>query len=225
MASGVSLIWGIELPKNFARPFTAASPLEFIKTFMITFYDYISEYLFLPLAGRKKGKLRCALAFVACFVAVGFWFRSSLFMPVFALACSAVLAVFFVRPHTSRTAPTALRIFGYVLTPILTALFWSIAVMPAGAPDLDLIVKIFESFGRPGSISVLGGVSAEKYIFILLCAVFTILISDGGSDDHKKSTSAKKIISNGILLLIFVCTVFFIFPQYPQVGSFLPFML
>ena len=97
--------------------------------------------------------------------------------------------------------------------------------MPAGAPDLDLIVKIFESFGRPGSISVLGGVSAEKYIFILLCAVFTILISDGGSDDHKKSTSAKKIISNGILLLIFVCTVFFIFPQYPQVGSFLPFML
>ena len=39
------------------------------------------------------------------------------------LACSAVLAAFFVRPHSSRTAPTALRIFGYVLTPILTALF------------------------------------------------------------------------------------------------------
>ena len=41
MACGVSLIWGLELPKNFARPFTQSSPFDFVKGFMSTLYAYL----------------------------------------------------------------------------------------------------------------------------------------------------------------------------------------
>lgn len=223
MASGVSLIWGIELPKNFARPFTSSSPFEYARSFMSTLYDYLKDYLFLPLVSRKKGKLGRALSFAACFVAASFWLRSSLWMVVFAIICSFVLGAFLLRSERgkrSRGATLAVRIFGYILTPICAAVFWCVAMMPNSMPDLSIFSTAFESFGKPGSISVLGSVSAEKYFFTLLTAIFSLIISDRA---RKNVLTARdtvvKILCNAILILLFVFAVFFVFPQYPQIAG------
>ena len=226
MASGVSLIWGIELQKNFVRPFTSASPFESVRSFMRTLYDYLRDYLFLPIVGRKKGKHRRAVAFAVCFIAASFWLRSSFWMVAFATVCSPLLGALFIRPSGkkgSRGATLAVRILGYILMPVCAALFWSAAIMPNAMPDISFVATFFESFGKPGSIAVLGSVSAEKYIFTLLIAVFALLVSDSESKNETVSRDGVvKIVANAVLLLLFVFAVFFIFPQYPSAAGAVP---
>ena len=100
--------------------------------------------------------------------------------------------------------------------------------MPSAALDMNAFAAVFAGFGKSGGISILGSVSAEQYVFIVLIAVFTVMISDKSTDRENLSPTCNtvlKIISNAVLLSLFVFTVFFVFPQYPQAVSPVPFTL
>jgi len=60
MAIGLGLLFGIELPPNFDRPYTARSITEFWRRWHITLSNWLRDFLFLPIAyaaGRRLERL------------------------------------------------------------------------------------------------------------------------------------------------------------------------
>jgi D-alanyl-lipoteichoic acid acyltransferase DltB (MBOAT superfamily) len=58
MAIGIARMFGIRLPLNFNSPYKATSIIDFWRRWHITLSRFLRDYLYIPLGGSKKGKVR-----------------------------------------------------------------------------------------------------------------------------------------------------------------------
>ena len=58
MAVGLSRIFNIKLPINFDSPYKSKNIIEFWRRWHITLSVFLREYLYIPLGGNRKGKIR-----------------------------------------------------------------------------------------------------------------------------------------------------------------------
>ena len=73
MAEGVSLMLGIELPRNFNSPYKAISVRNLWQRWHMTLTRFFVRYVYIPLGGSKKGKIRTAINVLIVFILSGFW--------------------------------------------------------------------------------------------------------------------------------------------------------
>jgi alginate O-acetyltransferase complex protein AlgI len=73
IALGSAKVLGFELPQNFNRPYFSASPTEFWRRWNITLSSYIRDYLYIPLGGNRKGKVRTYINLMISMVLCGLW--------------------------------------------------------------------------------------------------------------------------------------------------------
>ena len=78
MAVGLGRMFGFHLPRNFNYPYIADSMLSFWKRWHITLTDWFREYLYIPLGGNRKGKMRTLLNRMIIFTCVGIWHGAGL---------------------------------------------------------------------------------------------------------------------------------------------------
>jgi D-alanyl-lipoteichoic acid acyltransferase DltB (MBOAT superfamily) len=58
MAIGLGLLFGISLPINFNSPYKATSIIDFWKCWHMTLSRFLRDYLYVPLGGNRKGRMR-----------------------------------------------------------------------------------------------------------------------------------------------------------------------
>ena len=58
MAVGLGLLFGLRLPQNFRRPYSAASLSAFWRRWHITLSSFLRDYLYIGLGGNRLGALR-----------------------------------------------------------------------------------------------------------------------------------------------------------------------
>ena len=75
---GVARMLGIEIAENFRRPLFSASIAEFWRRWHISLGAWLRDYLYFPLGGSRKGKLRKALNTLAVFAVSGLWHGAGL---------------------------------------------------------------------------------------------------------------------------------------------------
>ncbi len=73
MAIGISCMLNIELPMNFDSPYKAYSIRDFWKRWHISLTKFLTEYIYIPLGGNRKGKLRTYLNTMIVFLVSGLW--------------------------------------------------------------------------------------------------------------------------------------------------------
>jgi alginate O-acetyltransferase complex protein AlgI len=73
MAIGLAYILRIRLPTNFARPYVAASPIEFWRCWHITLSRWLRDYLYIPLGGNRLGRWRQFANLMITMVLGGLW--------------------------------------------------------------------------------------------------------------------------------------------------------
>ncbi|MBP5252322.1 MAG: MBOAT family protein [Lachnospiraceae bacterium] len=73
MAAGVARMFNIDIPKNFDSPYKAYSIGDFWKRWHISLTSFLRKYIYFPLGGNRKGKVRTYLNMLAIFVISGFW--------------------------------------------------------------------------------------------------------------------------------------------------------
>ncbi len=73
MASGVSLMLNYKLPVNFNSPYKAATPKELWQRWHMTLSRFFIKYVYIPLGGSRKGKLRTMINVLIVFVLSGLW--------------------------------------------------------------------------------------------------------------------------------------------------------
>lgn len=73
MAYGIGFMFNVELPVNFNSPYKAASVREFWDRWHMTLTRFFTKYVYIPLGGSRKGKLRTYLNVMVVFLVSGIW--------------------------------------------------------------------------------------------------------------------------------------------------------
>ena len=73
MALGVARMLGFELPANFNSPYRAGSVTDFWRRWHISLSTFLREYVYFPLGGSRKGKLRTYVNIMVVFLVSGIW--------------------------------------------------------------------------------------------------------------------------------------------------------
>lgn len=73
MARGVAKICGLNLLENFQRPYMAESFQDFWRRWHMSLSSWLRDYIYIPLGGNRKGKLRKSLNVLLVFAISGIW--------------------------------------------------------------------------------------------------------------------------------------------------------
>lgn len=73
MALGISCLFGVRLPLNFNSPYKAVNIIDFWRRWHITLSRFLRDYLYFPLGGNRKGRLRRYLNLMATMLLGGLW--------------------------------------------------------------------------------------------------------------------------------------------------------
>lgn len=73
MALGMSKMFNIDLPLNFNSPYKAKTVSEFWERWHMTLTRFFTHYVYIPLGGSRKGKLRTYFNTMVVFLLSGIW--------------------------------------------------------------------------------------------------------------------------------------------------------
>ncbi len=77
MATGIGLMFNVHLPMNFSSPYRALNIGEFWERWHMTLTRFFTRYVYIPLGGSHKGRLRTAANTMAVFLISGLWHGAS----------------------------------------------------------------------------------------------------------------------------------------------------
>lgn len=78
IAIGIALILGFRLPVNFNSPYKAAGISDFWRRWHISLSRWLKDYLYIPLGGNRKGRLRTGLNLMITMLLGGLWHGAAL---------------------------------------------------------------------------------------------------------------------------------------------------
>lgn len=73
MATGIGYMLNIEIPQNFNSPYKALSIPEFWDRWHMSLTRFLKTYIYIPLGGNRKGKIRTYINIMIVFLISGFW--------------------------------------------------------------------------------------------------------------------------------------------------------
>lgn len=73
IVTGVAETFGIELPINFRQPYFAGSIREYWRRWHISLSTWLRDYVYIPLGGNRKGKVRKYINIMLVFAVSGLW--------------------------------------------------------------------------------------------------------------------------------------------------------
>jgi D-alanyl-lipoteichoic acid acyltransferase DltB (MBOAT superfamily) len=73
IARGLSRLFGIEMMINFSQPYLATSITDFWRRWHISLSTWFRDYLYIPLGGNKKSKLRTNVNLLIVMIIAGLW--------------------------------------------------------------------------------------------------------------------------------------------------------
>lgn len=73
MAAGISSMFNIKLPQNFHSPYKAASITEFWERWHMSLTRFLRTYIYFPLGGNRKGKIRTYGNIMIVYLVSGIW--------------------------------------------------------------------------------------------------------------------------------------------------------
>ncbi len=99
VARGSAKLMGLELPKNFDRPYQSASPAEFWRRWHMTLSTWLRDYLYFPLGGSRVGPIRAYWNLWLTMFLIGIWHGASWTFVLYALLQAGAMVIhrFFYR--------------------------------------------------------------------------------------------------------------------------------
>ena len=77
LAIGLALLLGYQLPQNFNRPYLALSLQDFWRRWHMTLSRWLRDYLYIPLGGSRKGRLKTYRNVMITMLLGGLWHGAS----------------------------------------------------------------------------------------------------------------------------------------------------
>ncbi len=142
IAIGLALLMGFVFPQNFDRPYRAASFGEFWQRWHMTLSRFLRDFLYIPLGGNRKGKLKTVRNLMITMLLGGLWHGAAWGF----ILWGAIHGLALVVEHQFRGKVKLPKPVAWFLVFNIVCLAW----IPFRAPDLDLAGSFVSRFADWG---------------------------------------------------------------------------
>jgi alginate O-acetyltransferase complex protein AlgI len=177
VAIGLSRIFGIELKRNFDRPYFAADPSEFWRKWHISLSSWLRDYLYIPLGGNRGGTWPTYRNLVLTMLLGGLWHGASWNFVLWGAFHGLLLVVHraFTSLRRVEPAPGVWRRIGSTLVMQYCVLLSWILFRVRDTHSMLTAVRKFVFFDFDLSLGNMGLGAMSVFSTTLLLLVFAIL--------------------------------------------------
>lgn len=199
IATGCAKMMGIQLSKNFNRPYLAASMRDFWRRWHISLTKWFTDYLYIPLGGNKKGKVRRFINVLIVFLVSGLWHGANLTFVVWGglHGLSVAIEGLLPRRENGNSIITALRT---ARTFIIVCFIWIFFRASTLAEAGEVIRAIFTDWRVGTTLSSLG-MKAEEILPAILCVALLPLLESLPRYDTNSLPLSKTYAQSNCLLV------------------------
>jgi len=130
IAIGLAKLFGYNLPENFRFPYISESFSEFWTRWHISLSAWMRDYLYFPLGGNRKGRLRTYLNLMAVMCIAGLWHGAAISYAVWGAWHGAALTVERMLGGAEASRALVLRILRGLLVFTVVTLGWLLFKLP-----------------------------------------------------------------------------------------------
>ena len=172
LALGIALLIGFKLPNNFNVPYISTSITEFWRHWHISLSSWLRDYLYIPLGGNRKGKLRQYFNLFITMLLGGLWHGASWkFMFWGALHGLALAIEKLIKPITRKFSSTTFKIIGGIITFHFVAFCWIFFRASSFEVAWSLINQVFTNFSGHLFIEI---ITSYKLVFAFIALGYII---------------------------------------------------
>lgn len=132
IAIGSARVLGFNLPKNFNSPYLASNLQEFWHRWHISLSTWFKDYIYIPLGGSRKGRVRKYINILIVFIVSGLWHGSTWNFLIWAILHGIIQIIedLVLRPlrkhEISKPVKICFYIFGVVINFTIVTFLWLI---------------------------------------------------------------------------------------------------
>jgi D-alanyl-lipoteichoic acid acyltransferase DltB (MBOAT superfamily) len=174
IAIGAALLLGFRLPINFNSPYKAYNVQDFWHRWHISLSTWLRDYLYIPLGGNRKGRVRTYINLIITMLIGGLWHGASYKFIIWgalhgvALAVNKLTKEYFSNFNRTFVLPKVLKVF---FTFHFVCLAWIFFRASSMTTALEIIGRICSEFYIQFIPEILQG---YKTVFILMAVAFFI---------------------------------------------------
>lgn len=163
---GVSRMFGIRMSENFDAPYFSQSVSEFWRRWHMTLGGFLREYVYIPLGGSRKGKLRKYLNIMATFLVSGIWHGGGYLL--WGLMHGILVCI-------GDKCRTKSSICNRIATFLLVSFLWSFFIWPDTAAVLHMAGSVFTVFNYNTLFAGIGGMGLSAGDWAVLSVACLLL--------------------------------------------------
>lgn len=149
IALGVAKLLGYDIIQNFKRPYFATSVSQFWKRWNISLTRWLTTYIYIPLGGNRKGKLRQYFNIIITFLVSGIWHGANYTFIFWGIIHGLAQCIEkFFKWNESEVLGLGKTFLRILLTFIIVTIAWIFFRMPSINEGFGVIVHIL-SMGKP----------------------------------------------------------------------------
>lgn len=225
IARGVAKIMGFTLMENFNAPLLAKSIREYWARWHISLSTWLRDYVYIPLGGNRKGRVRKYVNLLLTFLVSGFWHGAAWNFVFWGLLHGMYqVAEYVMAPIAERinqklqthTESFSYRLLQTVKCWLLVCVGYIFFKVPTATDGFRYLKRMFTKWDPwvlfDGSIYTLG--ISEKYFHLLLVAIIALLLAEWLK--YKKNMELDEWLSEqciwfrwGVMLILIMSVIIF----------------
>ncbi|MBC7888294.1 MAG: MBOAT family protein [Ferruginibacter sp.] len=145
IAIGLAKLFGYDFKDNFKFPYISTSFKEFWKRWHISLSSFLMEYLYIPLGGNKKGKVRTYINLMIVMFLGGLWHGAAWSYAIWGSFHGLALAIEkFLGEHIKMRSNPFIKIGKGLMIFSFVTLAWLLFKLP----DFEHVIAYFKSIGN-----------------------------------------------------------------------------
>lgn len=211
MAIGLGRMFGFKFLENFNYPYVSKSITEFWRRWHISLSSWFREYVYIPLGGNRKGKLKQYRNLAVVWLLTGFWHGASWNFVLWGVYFLIILMA--EKAFLLKALEKAPAVIQHVYSLFLIAIGWLIFYYTDTAAGLTCLKAMFGA----------GGLTTPTVSFAAMQALPTLLFFAIAAtplpkklwDTYVRRTEGGRIVSAVLPVLgLFVCVSYMVASSY-----------
>lgn len=197
MAVGLGKMFGFEICENFNYPYLSASVQEFWRRWHISLSSWFRDYLYIPMGGNRRGKVRTYVNLALVFFATGLWHGATTAF----VAWGMMHGVFMIIERLGfKKVLEKTKVFKYVYTELVVIFGWVIFRVANLGPALSYIKRMLMPWKYTVSTLAIREVMTNRCMVMAIAGVFGAGLLQAAM---KKFCPAAERLRGGVLEMLY----------------------
>ena len=210
MARGLGRMLGFEFLENFNFPYISKSATEFWRRWHISLGSWFREYLYIPLGGNKKGKMKLYRNIFIVWFATGIWHGAEWNYALWGLYYGVVLTI--EKGFLLKFLEKIPRIFSHIYAIIIIIIGWTLFAVEGNGTEALSYISILFGNSSVGFINSDVIYYLSNYgIMLVICTLFSIPLTRKLKISDKIKEPITQVL---IIVTLVICTAYLVDATY-----------